>query len=320
MITWKLNPLVVDISHYNLFDFGVAKGYVDLVICKCGELTPGRTEDKQYDITFATNIQKAKDNAIAAGAYIYLSPDYYIVNQLAGGLDSYRNMTRQANLEYTRLRTWIAGKEIYCLMFDLEKQWINAVPAQGRIPSNWVIANLDLMYTHVKQGQAAKEIPDVPLILYTSDSYSKAACIIANDNALYTWVAKHPDVQLMSATWIAPTVACYWSEVRKYLPADNLFPPYINSAKIPMFWQFSAAGGIKPGTDFVNGVLQYRETDLSCCSVTRDDLYKWLKYNQVAPPTPPEPPVPPAPGEVIDIKARARLDVLEAWAKSLPKF
>lgn len=309
MTTWSKNPIVVDLSHHNIFDIGMSKNYVDLIICKCGELVAGWLEDKQYDYTFHVNIQSAKENGVPAGAYIYLSPDYYIVTQLAGGLDAYKQMTRVANLEYQRLRTWIANKEIYCLMFDLEKQWINAFPAQGRIPSNWVMANLDLMYKHVKEGQAAKEIPDVPLILYTSEQYGKTACVVSGVNMLETWVAKHPDVQIMSATWIAPKVACYWSEVRKYFPTDTQFPPYINSAKMPMFWQFSATGGIKPGTDFVDGVLVYRETDMSCCSVSKEALYTWLRYHQVTPPPPP--PIPPVPLPEDLTALTARVTVLE---------
>ena len=309
MPTWSKNPIVVDLSHYNTFDFSLATGYVDLVICKCGELTPGRSESMQYDYSFPGYIQQAQNFGIPAGAYIYLSPDYYIVAQLAGGLDAYKNMPRTANLEYQRLKTWTANKGIYCLMFDMEKQWLNAVPEQGRIPSNWVMANLDLMYKHVKEGQAAKEIPDVPLILYTSEQYGKAACMVGGVNMLETWVAKHPDVKLMSAPWIAPPVICKWSEVRQYFPKDAQFPPYINSPALPWFWQFSAGGGIKPGTDFVNNVLTFRETDMSCCSVSKEILYAWLKYSQ---PTPPTPPAPPAPDARL-IAIEARLTALEAW-------
>jgi len=306
MTTWNKNPIIVDLSHYNTFDMSLAKGIVDLVICKCGEMTPGRPENQQYDYSFAPFIQAAQDNGIAAGAYIYLSPDYYILGQLTGGLDAYKNKARSDNLEYQLLRKWIAGKGIYCLMFDMEKQWINATPAQGRIPSNWIMANLDLMYKHVKEGQAAKEIPDVPLILYTSEQYGKAACVIGGVNMLETWIAKHPDVKLMSATWIAPAVFCKWSEIRQYFPKDTQFPPYINSPSMPWFWQFSAGGGIKPGTDYVNGVLTYRETDLSCCAVDKDTLYKWLKYSQVTPPTPPEPTPPPVP-PVSTLEARIKV-------------
>jgi hypothetical protein len=315
MTTWKLNPVVVDLSHYNIADISLMKGNVDLIISKAGEMVPGWTEFEQYDYKFAQNCQAAYDNGIPFGAYIFLSPDDWIVGQKTGGLNAYKNISRAEDVEYQLYRKWVANKVVCAHAMDAEKCYINGVKANGVIPSNWIIANIDVFYKHLKEGIAAKEIQDAPIILYSGDWYAKGFCVIGQSNGFYDWVGNHPDVYIWSADYSQQKSGTTpWDKVRAWFPTDTTQPPYLNSAVMPLLWQFNGGGGVKVLTDYIAAKPNYRETDLSCCSVSKDALYKILKIGTV---TPPEPnPEPPAPGEVIDVAARARLDKIETYLKS----
>jgi hypothetical protein len=311
MTAWTKNPLVVDISHYNTFDMSLAKGTVDLVIAKCGEMVPGWSEAAQYDKTFHVFAQAAYDNGIPFGAYIFLTPDDWIVNQKTGGLEAYKNCKRADDKEYQLYRKWIANKVMTCHAIDLEKQFINGAQANGVIPSNWIIANLDVFYRHLLEGMAAKEVPDLPVFLYSGEWYAEGYCKVGNQNVLYNWIGNHPEVYIWSAMY--PTIVnpplVTWAQVREKMTLkDTDHPPYLNSAKMPLLWQFNAGGGMKVLTDYVGAKPQYRETDISACSVSKDELHKILKIGAVEPPEPPKPPEPP----VVDTELVARVTALEA--------
>jgi len=317
MTTWKLNPVVVDLSHYNIADISLMKGTVDLIISKAGEMVPGWSEFEQYDYKFAQNCQAAYEAGIYFGAYIFLSPDDWIVNQKTGGLPAYKNLSRADDMEYQLYRKWVANKVVCLHAMDVEKCYINGNKANGVIPPGWIIANLDMFYKHLREGIAANEIQDAPIFLYSGEWYANGFCVAEKTNLMYDWVAKHPEVYIWSADYRQQKLGTTtWANVRTWYPVDTAAPYYLNSATMPLLWQWNGGGGVKVGTDYVNKVLTYRETDLNACSVDKVALYKILKVGTVTPPTPPEPPTPPAPGEVIDVAARARLDKLEAWAKS----
>jgi hypothetical protein len=313
MTTWKLNPLVVDLSHYNIADISLMKGNVDLIISKTGEMVPGWSEFEQYDYKFAQNCQAAYDNGIPFGAYIFLSPDDWIVGQKTGGLPAYKALTRAEDVEYQLFRKWVANKAVCVHAIDLEKCYINGVQANGVIPAGWIIANLDVFYKHLREGIKAKEIQDAPVFLYSGEWYADAFCTTGSGatktNMLYDWVAAHPEVYIWSAKY--PTVInpplVTWSQVReKMILTDVMKPPYLNSATMPLLWQFNAKGGMKVLTDYLAGKPNYRETDISACSVSKEKLYEILKVGTI---TPPEPP-PPAP---VPTDLDKRVTAIEAW-------
>lgn len=331
---WNKNPICVDLSDYNIADISLMKGMVDLLISKAGEMVPGWSEFSQYDYKFANNCQAAYDNGIPFGAYMFLSPDDWIVGQKTGGLAAYKALTRDKDVEYQLYRKWVANKVLCVHAIDLEKCYINGVMAQGVIPAGWIIANLDVFYKHLKEGIKAKEIQDAPIFLYSGEWYADGFCTTGSGatktNLLYDWVALHPEVYIWSAAY--PTLTTIplvtWAQVReKMILTDNMKPPYLNSATMPLLWQFNANFGMKVLTDYLAGKPNYRETDISACSVSKEKLYEILKVGVIPePPTPPEPPIPPEPvtpdldvlaAEVTEIKVN--LTALETWKTGLFK-
>jgi hypothetical protein len=304
MTAWKTNPIVVDLSHYNIADISLMKGNVDLIIAKAGEMVPTYTEFEQYDYKFALNCQAAYDNGIPFGAYIFLTPDDWICNQKTGGLPAYKALTRADDKEYQLYRKWVANKVLCVHVIDLEKCYIGGALVNGVIPTGWIIANLDVFYNHLKEGIKAKEIQDAPIFLYSGEWYADGFCVVGSGvnqtNALYDWVAAHPEVYIWSASY--PTLNTIplvtWAQVReKMILQDTWKPPYLNSSTMPLLWQFNAKGGMKVLTDYTGTKPNYRETDISACSVSKEKLYEILKVGQVAPPPVVIPPVviPPAP-------------------------
>jgi hypothetical protein len=320
---YAANPIGIDVSHYQpKVDWAALAAFLQFGIAKGCEVLEEVDAGLWYDPTFAGHIDGMAKAKIPALAYIFANGGAWAL-RADYTQQGFKDLPRTQNLEYMKLREVLQFKQIYGLVIDVERYWRyynqyleylagnRKADAIEVLSSTWIFFSLKKLVEDVWAGMKAKEIPMVPIFIYTAPWFVDTYMNSQGVNLFRQWAPslQGADIRIYLAAYTAPTEVTSWEDVRNHLPTTK--PTQVQRLGMtvdPFFQQFSGGSMKLP-----NGQYGTNGFDVNVALVSTAEFRSWLNLDTVTPPPPPTP----LPGDLDSVKLAvtdliARMNAIDA--------
>ncbi len=282
---YETNAIGLDLSHYDeTVDFNALAGVVDFVTLKCGGSETGYL---YTDPRFAERVQQAYDAGIAAGAYWFVGPGYWLSRQQT--IPGIENMSDDQHPILKHLRDLLKNKAIYWLAFDVEDASLRT--SAGQVTDTWLAFYVRDLVERIQRQQAKGNLRPFKMGVYSRKSfvslYPALEAYLGTQSVLFIWCAN----------WLNAGGGTLTKETRPFDTHKPLPFGWCRDRKQEWtFWQWAGdSGGRYTHPAVKNAAGVQRPLDVNLYNGTAQQLRVWAGY-EVQPQPKPQPEPQPQPG------------------------
>lgn len=274
-----MNAIGLDLSRYDeRVDFGQLASVIDFVTLKCGG---SETGELYSDPRFAERVQQAYDAGIAAGAYWFAGPGYWLTKQQT--MPGIENLTDDQHPILKYLRDLLKNKAIYWLALDVEDASLRT--GAGQVTDTWLAFYVRDLVERIQRQQRLGNMRPFRIGVYSRKSF------VQNYKALEAYLGSQPDLFIWCANWVTGEGGQLTRDTQP--PAGYKPMPFGWSAKRDKewhFWQFAGDSGARythPAVTNASGAL--RPLDVNMFNGDVLTLRTWANITTPVPQPQPEP-------------------------------